>query len=152
MSQDPVIVAPDGQPYLIPIVFGAWSGDGHGDTSREYVWSEGDVARWNAAISMGEEEIGVSLRNICGLFEERSLYFEEFKLLREAGWGWEFKDYRDRVIPDDDDDSREMDTGAFRDLFFFVVSKGDPLLQWTPILNGRHHMEVHPGGYGLYGR
>ncbi len=131
--------------FLIPIVFGDWSGDGHSDSGREYVWSNRLVPEWKLALAAGQRAVGVVLKDICGRNNERTIADDVVSTLRSNGFTHEFECNKYGGEP------QEMTSHDFKEIFFFLVEKGDPNLRYQRIQYGTHSQEVHPGGYGLYG-
>lgn len=131
--------------FLIPIVFGDWSGDGHSDSSREYVWSNRVVPEWKMALIKGQKSVGVDLKDICGGYGERTIEDGVVEILRSHGFEHKFN--CDKY----EGDPQEMTPHDFKVIFLFLVGKGDPDLRYMQIKHGTHSQEIHPGGYGLYG-
>lgn len=138
--------APEGLSHLIPIVFGDWSSDGHGHNSRTYVWSNKGTAAWRKALAEGEAKAGVTLEDIAGGFEDRTIQKETFESLKARGFEAPPNSWWDPG----ERDTLEIDLGYFEELFFYLVSLGDSTLSWSRLDAGAHHQEVHPGGYGLF--
>lgn len=139
------MVAPANMPFLVPIVFGDWSNDGHNESSRMYVFSTHDIAAWRKALADGNQAVGVNLGEICSGYGDRTVDPTVLETLRLAGWEGKYDEYDLRG------GKTRFNTGIFQDLFFFLIGKGNPDIQYIPIEAGSHRMEVHPGGYGLFG-
>lgn len=124
--------------HLIPVVFGDWSGDGHGGIDRQYFWSNHPVSVWRRAIYDGECKSGVNLRDICGDYEDTSISPEIESKLKAAGYSCDFKN-PECITPQD-----------YMNIFLFLLSLGNPRIIYHNIRHGPHYQEVHAGGYGLF--
>ena len=138
--------APKAEPYLIPIVFGDWSNDGHGESIREYVWSNKGIRAWRDAFVKGCEAVGVDLaEDVASDYECSRIEGADLAKLRASGFA------RELGNEPEVDGSTEIDPDEFREMFFHLVTKGDPEITCVILGHSPHHMEVHPGGYGLLG-
>ncbi len=141
----PPIKAPTDQPRLIPIVYGDWSGDGGGATTREYVWSNKGIAEWRAAFAAGSKSIGFDLtQRVAADCDSSKIRDSDLAKLRASG-------FKKRLREKSNGKSTSIDCDEFISMFFYVIKVGDPAISYTPIENGTHRMEIHPGGYGIFG-
>jgi len=128
------------EPYLVPIVFGDWSNDGHRDTERMYVWSNKGIAAWRRAFAEGCARTGVDLaESIAANYEDRSIAPDDLARLRASGFSYDLEE------------EGEVNIDEFAEMFFHLVRVGDPEITFTRMEFSTHHMEVHPGGYGILG-
>lgn len=136
--------APKGQENLIPVVFGDWSNDGHGEAERVYVWSNKGIAEWRAAFASGCRKTKVNLPDaVAADYGDRSISAAALAALRATGL---------HITPEGETpDGAVIHLGEFEEMFFHLVRVGDPSITFKRLKNGPHHMEVHPGGYGLFG-
>lgn len=145
----PPYTAPPELPHLVVIVFGDWSDDGHGKTSRTYVWSNKGVADWRAAHAKGDELVGFKIEDdIAAEYEQRGVSKELVEKAFAAGWDYKFDEYALRDLEDSGEYTFYHDN--YESLFFFIAKLGDPELKWQELQGGQHHQEVHAGGYGLF--
>lgn len=136
--------APKGQENLIPVVFGDWSNDGHGESVREYVWSNKGIAEWRTAFTAGCKRTKVNLSgNVAAGYGDGRISAKDLAALRATGL---------HIAPANESaDGATISLGEFMEAFFHLVRVGDPTITFKRLKNGAHHMEVHPGGYGLLG-
>lgn len=148
VARDPFAPYPStaAEPHLIPIVFGDWSGDGHGNTVREYVFSNKGIVAWRAAFAAGCTLAGVDLKEqVTAHYEDRTIDGVDLAKLRASGFE------RKLSGKPDTDGAVEIDFDEFREMFFHLVGIGDASLTCTTLEHSTRRMEVHPGGYGLLG-
>lgn len=144
----PPYEAPTDKPHLVPIVFGDWSRDGHNLNVREYVWSNKGIAAWREAFAKGCKLAKVDLaEKVAARYEDRTITRKHLDALRASGFS------RDLDLAHEDGGGArvEITLDDFAEMFFHLVRLGDPSLVFDRMKHSEHHMEVHPGGYGLLG-
>ena len=146
----PPHTAPSDMPHLVPVVFGDWSGDGHRNTEREYFWSNRGISEWRVALSRGCRLVGVDLSEVVAAdYEDPTIEVNDLAKIRASGFEGLLE--ADNPATPEVERRREITFGDFRALFLHLLCVGDDGLRYAEIEHSTHHMEVHPGGYGLLG-
>ncbi len=129
-------------PYMINLVMGDQSGDGHGRTEHVTIISNLEKKDIEIAYKAGAKKTKVDLsKNIACDYEDNKISKEIIEKLIKFG----FKGL-DYVVGSDDCYSLWSDTYSY--LWLFLVSVGNPDFKYEVINDDSPDIDI--GGYGLF--
>jgi len=127
--------------YMIELIVGDWSGDGHNQSEKFCIESSVDKDTLNLAYKKGVKAIGIDITSFCEEYEDNKIPKDVFNQFLELKF-FEGEKYKNE---DDNDVWTEVDT--FVDIWLGTVRIGDPSITVQLVkLEG----SIDIGGYGLF--
>jgi hypothetical protein len=144
-------------PYLINLVVGDWSNDGHSMTETITISSNLKKKDVEKAYKKGAKKLKLDVtEDVAADYQDGYIYDDQWKKLAVVGLTLEnvFDDDRlslDEVTDELEDGGRyfSIHPGAFANIWLFVAQQGNPIFRFR--VNNDDSPNINIGGYGLLG-
>lgn len=134
-------------PYMINLVVGDWSGDGHNKTEQSTIKCNIEKKELEKAYKKGTKKIGFDLtQEVCEEYEDMSMPITIAEKLKAAGIDpLEYAEQEEGR----EDMSFSYDWIAFIKLWLRIAKLGNPNLEYD--MSSSDNQNINVGGYGLLG-
>lgn len=126
--------------YLIKLVVGDWSGDGHEKTQNYYIYSNLSKKDIDESLKLAKNKLTFDVRNIASDYEERGMSAKQAAKLTE----YNFKFDDDNI---ENDGSVYLTPEIFVDIYLFSIKLGNDNFEYTLL---KPDFTINIGGYGLF--
>jgi len=123
--------------YIINLVLGDWSNDGHGRTTTFNIFTNLSKDEIDQAYKLGTNHLGIDFCDEICDHDSTILPIEVYDKLRKNGYTGKFKLYKGEIYPDIDD---------FVDIYLFLVKLGNPKFKYMNISDN----PLYIGGLGFF--
>lgn len=131
--------------YVINLVLGDWSNDGHGRTKTYTIDSNLSIDAINSAYKLGFSLIGHDIvKTVADEYQSTSLCDFIVEALYNNGFAFEDIEVYDKLNNEFID--IELDTDLYLKIYLFVVYLGNP--EFSPQIIEQNKINI--GGYGLF--
>lgn len=126
--------------YLIELVVGDWSGDGHKKNQNYYIYSNLSKKDIDESLKLAKNKLTFDVRNIASDYEEPGMSAKHAAKLTE----YNFKFDDDNI---ENDGSVYLTPEIFLDIYLFSIKLGNDNFEYTLL---KPDFTINIGGYGLF--
>lgn len=135
--------------YIITLVLGDDSGDGHGQTETINIRSSLDQKAIKKAYASGIKKLGFDFCNdVASEYESTELDSDKWEQLKKLGY--QDKHQLEKEAKSYNDGNISLWTKSFADIYLFIIKLGNKDFEFE-YLSEKDNPQIKIGGYGLFG-